>query len=106
MAHSWQEPLEKQITGRIMKYLKTLKGLSWKQHGSAFQSGLPDIFYLEYNEQKGCCEVFCFEVKRQGKKATAIQKVMHDDLRAQGCRVFVVHNKEEVQQVLENFWRI
>ena len=59
------------------------------------KAGFPDmlIFY-----PKG---VLALEIKRYGKEATPMQLAMHEQLRANGVVVAVVHDVEEVKALLK-----
>ncbi len=96
----WQLPKESNIVKGILKYLKDLPGVAWKQHGGAFSAGLPDIFYIR-RRQAGGVDVFAFEVKRPGNKPTALQQQVIDDLRAAGVRAIVVNSKAQVRKEVE-----
>jgi len=89
--------LEKNITNKILKYLKTLdKCYSFKEHGGSYGSaGIPDII---------CCyrgRFVAFEVKNEKGKTTALQDVnIRNIQKADGIAV-VVRSLEEVKAVLD-----
>lgn len=90
--------LEKNITNKILKYLKTLdKCYSFKEHGGSYGSaGIPDII---------CCyhgKFVAFEVKNEKGKTTALQDInIRNIKRADGIAV-VVRSLEEVKTVIES----
>jgi len=88
--------LEKDITNKILKYLKGLdKCYCFKEHGGSYGStGIPDII---------CCykgRFIAFEVKTQKGKTTALQDVnIRKITEADGIAV-VVRSVEEVKNVI------
>ena len=90
--------LEKNITNKILKYLKTLdKCYSFKEHGGSYGSaGIPDII---------CCyrgRFVAFEVKNEKGKTTVLQDVnIRNIQKADGIAV-VVRSLEEVKTVIES----
>jgi Holliday junction resolvase len=86
---------EKQITTKIIAYLKSEGFFVWKQHGSAFQqSGLPDVFAVKGGK------LFGFEVKRPGGVVSKLQQKRIADLQKAGALVCVVRSVEEVAQFI------
>ena len=89
--------LEKDITNKILKYLKTLdKCYCFKEHGGSYGSaGIPDII---------CCyrgRFVAFEVKTEKGKTTKLQDVNIRNIhRAEGTAV-VVRSLDEVKNVLK-----
>ena len=89
--------LEKNITNKILKYLKTLdKCYAFKEHGGSYGSaGIPDII---------CCyrgRFVAFEVKNEKGKTTALQDVnIRNIQKADGIAV-VVRSLDDVKNVLE-----
>ena len=90
--------LEKNITNKILKYLKALdKCYSFKEHGGSYGSaGIPDII---------CCyhgKFVAFEVKNEKGKTTALQDVnIRNIQKADGIAV-VVRSLEEVKTLIES----
>ena len=88
---------ESSITASILRWLRTL-GWAVKLHGSAWQQpGLPDILAIIDGRT-----VF-FEVKRPGGVVSAIQRVVHERIRAAGGEVHVVRSLEEARGALQLF---
>lgn len=89
--------LEKNITNKILKYLKTLdKCYAFKEHGGSYGSaGIPDII---------CCykgRFVAFEVKNEKGKTTALQDVnIRNIKRAEGVAV-IVRSLEEAKAVID-----
>ncbi len=88
---------EKQITNSILKYLRSLpECFCWKEHGSAYSSGIPDII---------CCIsgfFVAFEVKTKSGKLTKLQEIgirRIKDAKGIACKVTSV---DEVKCVLDN----
>ncbi len=94
---------EKQITDKILRYLKTLPGcFAWKEHGGMYgTAGLPDII---------CCiggRFVAFEVKApagDGRPAGKLTKLQEAAIRrinnAKGC-ASMVSTLEEVQIIIQ-----
>ena len=89
--------LEKDITNKILKYLKTLdKCYCFKEHGGSYGSaGIPDII---------CCyrgRFVAFEVKTAKGKTTKLQEVNIRNIR-EACGVaLVVRSLDEVKDALK-----
>ena len=89
--------LERDITSKIMRYLKSLPNtFCWKQHGDAYsQSGIPDII---------CCfnGIFvAFEVKTTNGRLTKLQEVTMAKIREAKGYAFKVTDVEEVKYYLK-----
>lgn len=92
-------PLEKDIQAKIMAYLKTVPGLfAWKAHtgGIYAAAGIPDVLCV-YNGR-----LFAFEVKRPGRKPTALQQATIESLQAAGAVAVVVTGVGEVKEVINS----
>lgn len=89
--------LEKDITNKILKYLKTQdKCYCFKEHGGSYGSaGIPDII---------CCyhgRFVAFEVKTEKGKTTKLQDVNIRNIR-EACGVaLVVRSLDEVKDALK-----
>jgi len=89
--------LEKDITNKILKYLKELdKCYCFKEHGGSYGStGIPDII---------CCykgRFLAFEVKTQKGRTTALQEVNIRKINeAEGIAV-VVRSLDDVKNVMK-----
>ena len=89
--------LEKDITNKILKYLKTLdKCYCFKEHGGSYGSaGIPDII---------CCyhgRFVAFEVKTEKGRTTKLQDVNIRNIR-EACGVaLVVRSLDEVKDALK-----
>ena len=89
--------LEKDITNKILKYLKVLdKCYCFKEHGGSYGStGIPDII---------CCykgRFLAFEVKTQKGRTTALQEVNIRKINeAEGIAV-VVRSVDDVKNVMK-----
>ena len=88
--------LEKNIVAAIMRYLKTVPGcFAWKEHGSMYgTAGIPDII---------CCyrgQFVGLEVKRPGKKLTALQEKTIAKINAAGGVAAMVTGVDEVRELL------
>jgi penicillin-binding protein-related factor A (putative recombinase) len=89
--------LEKDITNKILKYLKTQdKCYCFKEHGGSYGSaGIPDII---------CCyhgRFVAFEVKTEKGKTTKLQEVNIRNIR-EACGVaLVVRSLDEVKDALK-----
>ena len=88
--------LEKNITNKILKYLKSLdKCFCFKEYGGNYgSSGIPDIICCYHGHFIG------FEVKTDKGRTTALQKVQLRNInRADGTAV-VVRSLEDVKNIL------
>ena len=90
--------LEKEITAKIMGYLKTVPCcFAWKQYGGMYgTAGLPDII---------CCyrgRFLGLEVKAPSGKLTKLQENTIQKIQAAKGQAFKVTSVEEVKEVLRN----
>ena len=91
--------LEKDITNKIIKYLKTVPDMfCWKQHGGGPYStaGLPDLI---------CCykgRFIAFEVKTADGKLTKLQESTITKIKAAKVEAFKVISIDEVREILKN----
>lgn len=88
--------LEKYITAKIMKYLKSLdRCYCFKEHGGSYgSSGIPDII---------CCykgQFVAFEVKTAKGKTTPLQDINIRNIKRAGGTAIVVRSLDEVKSVL------
>ena len=88
--------LEKTITNKILKFLKTHpRCFAWKSHGDSFsRAGIPDII---------CCiggKFVAFEVKTPKGKLSKLQEVTIRKIKNSGGMAFKVTSLEEVQKIL------
>ena len=88
--------LEKDITSKIMRYLKTLPYcFAWKEFGGMYStSGLPDII---------CCingMFVAFEVKTDKGKLSKLQEIMIQRINAANGKAFNVTSVGEVKKIL------
>ncbi|MBQ7574012.1 MAG: VRR-NUC domain-containing protein [Clostridia bacterium] len=89
--------LEKYITNKILKYLRSLEYCyCFKEYGGSYgSSGIPDII---------CCYhgyFVAFEVKTAKGRTTALQDVSIRNINKAGGRAVVVRSVDEVKAVLE-----
>jgi hypothetical protein len=89
---------EKNLTNRILKYLKSKDYCFYfKEHGGRFgTSGIPDII---------CCfhgRFIAFEVKTQSGKLTKIQEITIQRINDAKGKAYKVTSLEEVINILEN----
>lgn len=90
--------LEKNITNRILKYLKSLDNcFCFKEHGGRFSTaGIPDII---------CCyhgRFIAFEVKTQSGKLTKIQEIMIQRINDAKGNAYKVTSLDEVKTIINN----
>ena len=90
--------LEKEITAKIMGYLKTVSScFAWKTHGGMYgTAGLPDII---------CCYrggFIGFEVKTPDGRLSKLQEFTITKIKAAKGKAFKVTSVDEVKKVLEN----
>jgi len=88
--------LEKDITSKIMRYLKTLPCcFAWKEFGGMYStSGLPDII---------CCingMFVAFEVKTDKGRLSKLQEIMIQRINAANGKAFKVTSVGEVKKIL------
>jgi Holliday junction resolvase len=100
---------EKMIQQQIMNYLEATGWYVMRMNSGKYavgegvnsryirghKAGTPDIFAL-----KGGKPLFV-EVKREGKKPTALQERVMEELRAHGARCIVAHSLDELITELE-----
>ena len=89
--------LEKYITDKILKYLRSLTGCyCFKEHGGSYgNSGIPDII---------CCyrgRYAAFEVKTAKGRTTALQDVNIRNINRAGGKAVVVRSLDEVKSVIK-----
>ena len=89
--------LEKDITNKILKYLKTLdKCYCFKEHGGSYGStGIPDII---------CCykgRFLAFEVKTAKGRTTALQEVNIRKINEADGIAVVVRSLDDVKNVMK-----
>lgn len=91
--------LEKDITNRILKYLRTLPHcFCWKEHGGMYStSGMPDII---------CCIngiFYAFEVKTPIGRLTLLQQATIDKINDAGGRAYKVTSPDEVKNIIQKY---
>ena len=89
---------EKNITNKILKYLKSLDNcFCFKEHGGRYgTSGIPDII---------CCfngRFIAFEVKTEKGRLTKLQEITIQRIKEAKGKAFKVTSLEEVKNILEN----
>jgi len=89
--------LEKDITNKILKYLKSLDNcFCFKEHGGKYgTTGIPDII---------CCfngRFLAFEVKTEKGKLSKLQEVTIQKINDSKGKAFKVTSLEEVKTILE-----
>jgi len=80
-----------------MTYLRSIPGaFAWKAHAGGIYAtgGIPDVLCV----YKG--KLFAFEVKRPGRKPTALQEATISKLCAAGAVAKVVTSLDDVKQVI------
>ncbi|MED5845998.1 VRR-NUC domain-containing protein [Streptococcus anginosus] len=85
---------EKSIEQKLVKAAKSKGGLCLKLVCPGFD-GMPDRLVLLPNGHIGFVEV-----KAPGKKPRALQLARHRQLRNLGFQVFVLDNKEQIEEIL------
>ena len=85
---------EKSIEQKLVKAAKSRGGLCLKLVCPGFD-GMPDRLVLLPNGHIGVVEV-----KAPGKKPRALQLARHRQLRNLGFQVFVLDNKEQIEEIL------
>ena len=85
---------EKSIEQKLVKAAKARGGLALKFTSPGF-AGMPDRLLLL---PKG--HIGFVEVKAPGKKPRALQLARHRQLRNLGFQVFVLDNKEQIEEIL------
>ena len=91
-------PLEREITNKIMEWLKKAGYWAVKIHGAAYQtSGLPDIVAID---RKG--RLVGLEVKRPAiGKVTELQKRTLENINLGGGYAVVVRSLEDAQEAMK-----
>lgn len=94
--------LEKSITNKILKYLKSQpECFAFKEHGGMYgTSGIPDII---------CCykgKFMAFEVKTEKGKLSKLQEITIEKIRQAGGVAFKVTSLEEVKGILKGVTEI
>lgn len=89
---------EKNITNKILNYLKSLDNcFCFKEHGGMYgTAGIPDII---------CCfngRFIAFEVKTEKGKLTKLQEITIQIIKEAKGKAFKVTSLEEVKNILEN----
>ncbi len=99
------EPLEKNITNSILRYLRQRpRSFTRKLEGGMSSSGLPDVEHIEYSKQLGEARIFFFEVKRpKSGKLTKLQEITLAELSDVGANCAVVSSAKQVKEFLGNF---
>lgn len=99
---AWREVNEAQIQKKIILALRKNGGYCWKNHGSEYSAGLPDIMYLISGQ------LFCFEVKRDRfQPATTLQRQSLMALKEAGAITAIVWDLDQAIQVLtdQGVWK-
>lgn len=95
--------LEKDVEKYLREQVKGLKGKAYK-FVSPGNAGVPDRLVCLPNG------VIAFvELKAPGKEPTPLQKAKHRELRSLGCEVFVIDNKDAVDEFIDIMnpqWRL
>lgn len=88
--------LEKNITNKILKYLKSLdKCFCFKEHGGSYgSSGIPDIICCYHGHFIG------FEVKTDKGRTTALQEIHLRNINRAGGTAVVVRSLDDVKNIL------
>lgn len=90
-------PLEKTITNSVIAEAKRRGWWAKKIHGSAFQSGLPDVLCIKHGA------AVWLEVKRPGQRPTPHQEAtMAEISRVGGALCYVVTSRQEAAERLSN----
>ena len=85
--------LESKIEGTLINAVKKRGGICWKLTG---YKGMPDrLVLLPGNIVK------FIETKRLGEDARKSQEVVHKELRTLGFEVWVLDNKDLIEEILE-----
>ena len=86
--------LEKQIEQKLVREVKSLKGLCLKLHCPSF-AGMPDRLILLPHGKIGFVEV-----KRKGETPRPLQVSRHKLLRKLGFKVFVLDDEKEIAKIV------
>jgi len=92
-----KDPLEKDVEKRICDRAKSKGYLAYKFTSPARRS-VPDRMFINRHGF-----IFFMELKRLGEKPTPSQLREHATLRNNGALVFVVDNKEQGYQIIDQF---
>ena len=87
---------EKVLERKLVKWVKDAGGKCIKL-SSQYNTGLPDRMILL---PKG--KVFYCELKSTGKEPTTIQKLIHNEFRALGFKLYVVDNSVALSEMLRS----
>lgn len=89
--------LEKDITEKIKRYLKTVPDcFFWKEHGGQYgTAGIPDIIACIRGR------FFAFEIKTPKGKVTKLQEATIRKINEAGGTAVVVRSAEDVKRILE-----
>ena len=89
---------EKDITNKIMKYLKTVPNcFCWKEHGGMYgTAGIPDIIACINGR------FYAFEVKTESGKLTKLQEIMIQRIQKANRKAYKVTSIDEVKNILDN----
>ena len=85
---------ERDIEGRLAKMVKELGGMCPKFVAPGFD-GMPDRIVLMRDGHIGFVEV-----KTKGKVPRPLQSKRHQQLRALGCKVYVLDDPEDIPWIL------
>lgn len=88
-----QEVIENVIENHLTSRCEELDIYVIKNTG---KRGIPDRLLIKNGKH------YFIELKRPGKKATELQKEIHERLRRHGATVFVIDNKDDIDKVLES----
>lgn len=86
---------ESAIEKRVNSHARTRGWLTFK-FVSVSQRGVPDRIYMKSGE------VFFIEFKSPGKKVTALQQHIHEQIRGAGIRVYVIDNIDDGKAVFND----
>jgi VRR-NUC domain len=89
--------LEKTITNKILKYLKSVDNcFCFKEHGGQYgTAGIPDII---------CCfngRFVAFEVKTEKGRLTKLQEITIQNIKEAKGKAYKVTSVDEVKKILE-----
>ena len=89
---------EKDITNKIMKYLKTVPNcFCWKEHGGMYgTAGIPDIIACINGR------FYAFEVKTESGKLTKLQEIMIQRIQKANGQAYKVTSINAVKNILDN----
>lgn len=91
--------LEASVENRCVAEMKALGWLGRKMNGMGYKSW-PDRLFIP-PKKKPKLKPFWVEFKRLGQKPTALQALMHEDLRSRGETVYVIDNYEDFTRILD-----